>query len=61
MLGEDWWQEYRAVIIAGAGTGIGVSVGIVAGLAIILRSMWAVRYKNYNIAHVQSRMVPSMF
>lgn len=44
MLGEDWWQKYRAVIIAGAGTGIGVGVGIVAGLAIILRSMWAVRY-----------------
>lgn len=44
VMGRDWWQKYRAVIVAGAGTGIGVSMGVTGGLAIILRSMWAARY-----------------
>jgi hypothetical protein len=44
VLGEDWWQKYRAVIVAGVGGGLGVAVGLASGLALVLRSMWSLPF-----------------
>ncbi|MHA1976029.1 MAG: OPT/YSL family transporter [Candidatus Hodarchaeales archaeon] len=40
MKGKDWWQENRNVIAAGFGLGEGLTIAIVAAIALISRAMW---------------------
>ncbi len=40
MRGKEWWQENRNVIAAGFGLGEGLTIAIVAAIALISRAMW---------------------
>ncbi len=39
-LGKEWWDEYKAVIVAGIGLGEGVVVAISAAIMLIMKAMW---------------------
>ncbi|MEM2569919.1 MAG: hypothetical protein QXT67_08310 [Candidatus Bathyarchaeia archaeon] len=41
LISESWWKEHAGIIYAGILLGEGLAVSIGAGLAIIMKSMWA--------------------
>lgn len=38
--GKDWWEDYKAVIVAGIGLGEGVIVAVSAAIMLISKAMW---------------------
>jgi hypothetical protein len=42
--GDEWWNNYRSVIVAGLGAGQGIIIGISTALALVGRSKWVLPY-----------------
>ncbi len=39
-LGAEFWNKYRAVLVAGVGCGTAIAVGVSVGLAVMLKGLW---------------------
>ncbi|MEM3414833.1 MAG: hypothetical protein QW575_04620 [Thermoproteota archaeon] len=40
IVGKDWWEKYKTVVVAGIATGEGVLVGLAIGLALLAKVGW---------------------
>jgi len=40
IVGKEWWEKYKTVVVAGIATGEGILVGLVIGLALLAKVGW---------------------
>jgi hypothetical protein len=40
ILGKEWWEKYKTVVVAGIATGEGVLIGLVIGLVLLAKVGW---------------------
>ena len=40
ILGKEWWEKYKTVVVAGIATGEGILVGVVIGIVLLAKVGW---------------------
>ena len=44
VFGKEWWNEHRALIVAGFAAGEGIAIGLGIVISLLIRAIWAWPY-----------------